>query len=111
MLTQEQVNELLESAKPSIIQSIKDELKQSITYEMKQACAQQVKAHTEQWIKENVIPEITTALIEGKDGLVGVGVKLGPAIVDEVVKGMTAAVAENLKNSWDRKKVFESLLG
>jgi hypothetical protein len=110
VLTQEQVNELLESAKPSIIQSIKEDLKQSITYEMKQVCARQVKEHTEQWIKENVIPEITKELIEGKDGLIAVGVKLGPAIVDEVVKSMTAAVAENLKQSYSRRGIFEALL-
>lgn len=109
MLTQEQINELLESAKPSIIESIKNDLKQSISYEMKQVCAQQVKQHTEAWIKENVIPEITAALVEGKDGLISAGVKLAPAIMDEITKSMTAAVSEKLKSSWERKKIFGAM--
>lgn len=111
MLTQDQINELLESAKPSIIESIKNDLKQTISYEMKQVCAQQVKAATEAWIKENVIPEITAELVERKEGLISAGAKLGPLIIDEVVKSMTAAISQKLKSSWERKKIFDSMFG
>ena len=44
MLTQDQIEQMLESAKPSIIESLKTELKQSISYEMKAECQRQIMA-------------------------------------------------------------------
>lgn len=111
MLSAEQIAEMLEAAKPSIIESIKADVKQSISWEVKETCAKEVRTHVEAWIKENVLPEVTAALVESKEGLIAIGVKLGPAVVDAVVIEMTKSVAEKLSKSWERKKIFEALIG
>jgi len=111
MLTPEQINEMLEAAKPSIIESIKADVKQCITWEVKEQCAKQVRNHVEGWITENVIPAITAELVESKQGLVSIGAALGPAIVDAVVQTLTKEVSEKLGKSWERKKIFDALIG
>jgi hypothetical protein len=111
MLSNEQIQEMLEAAKPSIIESIKADVKQCISWEVKEQAAKQVRTHVESWIAENVIPEITAALVESKQGLVSIGVALGPAIVDSVVQVLTKEVSEKLGKSWERKKIFEALIG
>lgn len=111
MLTPEQINEMLEAAKPSIIESIKADVKQCITWEVKEQCAKQVRTHVEEWVKVNVIPEITASLVESKSGLVSIGAELGPAMVAAVVQSLTKEVSEKLGKSWERKKIFDALIG
>lgn len=111
MLSNEQIQEMLEAAKPSIIESIKADVKQCITWEVKEQCAKQVRAHVEGWVTENVIPEITASLVESKEGIVSIGAALGPAIVDSIVQVLTKEVSENLSKSWQRKKIFDALIG
>jgi len=111
MLSPEQIQEMLEAAKPSIIESIKADVKQSISWEVKEQCAKQVRVHVEKWVIENIIPEITAALVESKVGLISIGASLGPAIVDTVVQSMTKEIGEKLSKSWERKKIFDALVG
>lgn len=108
-MTSKQINELLEAAKPAVIESLKKELTYAVTQEAKAAAVDQIKEHTLAWVKEHIIPECTKALIENKDGMIAIAVGLGPALVDEVVKGMTLALSEKLKSSWERKKIFNSM--
>jgi hypothetical protein len=108
-MSPEQIEELLEAAKPAVIESLKKELSYAVTHEAKAVAVEHIKEHTIAWVKEHIIPECTKALIENKDGMIAIATTLGPAIVDEVVKGMTLALSEKLKSSWERKKIFGSM--
>lgn len=109
MITVEQINEMLEAAKPSIIEGFKKEIKDGISWEVKNAAMQIVSTETQKWIKENIIPEIVKELIESKQGLISIGVKLAPKLVDALVVEMTKAFTSKLENSWERNKIFESI--
>jgi len=109
MITEQQINELLEAAKPSIIEGFKTEIKHSITWEVKNKAAQLVADATEVWIKENVIPEIVKELSESKSGLIAIGAKLGPAMVEVLTQNLIAAVSEKMGKSWERNKIFEAM--
>lgn len=111
MYSQEQINELLEAAKPSIIEGLKKEIQQTVTYQMQEAAAKAVREHTTQWINENVIPEITAQLVESKDGLISLGAKLAPMLLDSMTESFAGAIKKKMESSWERKKIFESLLG
>jgi predicted N-formylglutamate amidohydrolase len=111
MYSQEQINDLLEAAKPSIIEGLKKEIKQSITYQMQEAAAKAVREHTTNWITENVIPEITKELVESKEGLVALGAKLAPVLLDSLTESFADTIKKKMESSWERKKVFEALLG
>lgn len=109
MITNEQISEMLEAAKPSIIEGFKQEIKQSITWEVKQKAASMVAEETAKWVKENIIPEIVKELVESKEGLIGVGAKLAPAMVEGLVASMTEAFKKKMEQSWERKKIFEAI--
>lgn len=104
------MDELLEAAKPAVIESLKKELTQGITYEARNEMSKMVQKHVTDWVKENIIPEITKTLIESKEGMISLGVKLAPVIVDEMVKSATETIKKNLESSWSRKEIFGKLL-
>lgn len=111
MYTQEQINELLEAAKPSIIEGLKNDIKQHITWEMKETAGKLVREHVTSWVNENIIPEITSQLVESKEGLVSLGAGLAPVLLDAMTESFAETIKKKMENSWERKKVFEALLG
>jgi uncharacterized membrane-anchored protein YjiN (DUF445 family) len=109
MLTQEQVNELLESAKPSIIEGLKRDISNSVTYTMKENAGQVIREHVTEWIKNNVIPEITKQLIEGKEGLIKAGFLLAESTCNMLMESMVKDLGKRLQNDWERKKILEAM--
>lgn len=105
----DEIERLMEAAKPSIIESLKQELTKHISWDVKNAAAKLIGDHITQWIKDNVIPDVTEQLVAGKNGFLAIAGTLGPAIVEEVVKSMTLALSEKMKSSWERKKIFEAM--
>lgn len=111
MYTPEQINDLLEAAKPSIIEGLKNDIKQHITWEMKESAGKIVREHVSKWVNENIIPEITSQLVESKEGLIALGAKLTPVLLDSLTESFADAIKKKMENSWERKKVFDALLG
>jgi len=109
MLTQDQVNELLEQAKPSIIEGLKREVSSSVTFVMKDEAGRIIREHVTAWIKTNVIPELTSQLVEGKDGLIKAGKLLADAVCEQLVTAMATDLGKKLTNQWERKKILESM--
>ena len=105
-----QIQELLDAAKPKVIQSLQEELTRSITYDVRSRAATEVSDHVTAWVKENIIPEVTAALIESKEGLISLGVQIAPKLVDVLTASFIEGVSEKLKNSWERRKIFESMV-
>jgi len=110
MFDKKAIQEMLESAKPAVIESLKEELKGSVTREAKQEVIQMVRQHVKEWVQENIIPEITSSLIESKDGIISAGVKMGQGIAEELSVGMTQLIKENMESTWKRQEFFKALL-
>lgn len=72
----EEMNALLDAAKPAIIESLKQELTRGITYDVKQAAMEEVKKTVIAWVTAEVIPEVVKSLVESREGLISVGPKL-----------------------------------
>jgi hypothetical protein len=111
MYSKEQIQELLDAAKPSVIESIKADLIRNVSYDVRETAGRLIQEHVQSWIKENVLPEISRQLVESRESLISVGTAAAPLLVQQLATAMTESLAENLKNSWERKKVFEALLG
>ena len=109
MITIEQIDAMLEAARPSIIEGFKKEIQDSITWEVKKKASEIVGAETEKWLRAEIVPEIVKELVESKQGLIAVGAKLAPAIVEELVKGMADTFKKKMEQSWDRTKIFEAI--
>lgn len=110
MLDQEQVKGIIERHLPSILDGLKDELKSQVTYQVKDAAAREVATFVVEWVKKNVIPEVEKALIESKEGLIALGPLIAQRTNEALAEAFTESLKEALKNSWDRRKVFEALL-
>lgn len=108
-MTTEDMDELLNAARPGIVESLKEELTKAITWDAKQRVINLVNAHVEEWVKANILPEITNELVAGKDGMIALGKTLGPAIVEHVTKGIALQVAETMKESYKRRQFFEAM--
>ncbi|WP_257757864.1 hypothetical protein [Burkholderia glumae] len=111
MLTQEQINEAVTSAMPDILAGLRREIAENALYQAKQSAQAAVSKAVSDWITENIVPEVLKALAEGKDGLVGMAPMFAQSMVTEMTSAFTDSIKKNLENSWDRKKIFEALLG
>jgi hypothetical protein len=101
--------QLLKDSLPSMIEGFKAEIKASINWEVKNKTAELVSAHVQQWVKDNLVPEITAALVESKEGLVSLGVSLSPQIVEILTASLIASLKEKMEKSWERSKIFEAM--
>lgn len=109
-MKEEEIKELLEAAKPQIVESFKQRVLESADYELRTAVIEEVKSHVIEWVKAEVLPEVQKELVESKDSFISLGVKVAPAMMDELTKAMTTELADKLNDSWKRRKIFEALL-
>jgi len=109
MITAEQINEMLEAAKPSIIEGFKKEIANNISYEVKSAASKVIVEETTKWVKENIVPEVVKILVESKEGLISVGAKLAHPMVESLVESILKDFKKNLENSYGRNKIMEVL--
>jgi len=108
-LSKEQIEEILNDAKPSIVEGIKNNVVNSMTYDVRESLLQLVKAEVQEFVKTEIIPELQKELIESKQGLVSVAVNFAPVIVEELTKSMAESVKVNLESSWKRKEILTKL--
>ena len=110
MLSQAQLNELLEQVKPSIVEGFKKEIQSSLTYNVMQQVSTVIRGHVDQWLKENVIPDITAFLVENKEGIIKVAPALADKMCEQLTVALTTEMAARLQNQWSRKKIFQAML-
>lgn len=101
--------EMLELAMPSVIEGMKKELTQSITWDVKNTASKLIVDHVSEWVKENILPDISTQLAENKDSLIAVGIQMGPLMVQALSEAMLVDLKKNLESSWDRQKIYKAL--
>ena len=109
MLTNEEIAKLLDEAKPSIVAGLKADILGQISWDVKNAVGGLVKEHVEQWVKENILPDITRGLIESKAGMVAVGVQLGPEVAKVMVASLLDSLKKTMEQSYRRTSVFKSM--
>ena len=108
-ITQEMIEQATQGAVKSVREQLVRDLTAAIDYDIRQSIADQISAHVSTWIEENVLPDITTGLVEGKPGLVVLGKDLAHTVVQEVASKMTDDVKKRVDDSWTRRKIYEAL--
>ena len=68
-----------------------------------------MRDHVQEWVKENVLPDVTAILTTGKVSLVNTAASAAESMCEELSKSMAASLKEKLEKSWDRKKIFEAM--
>lgn len=111
MLTQEQINEAVTGAMPDILAGLRKEIAETAIYQAKQTAQQAVGKAVSDWIIENLVPEVIKTLADNKDGLVALAPTLAQNMTAAMSEAFTASITKKLESSYERKKIFEALLG
>ena len=111
MITPEQMNEMLEAAKPSIVEGFKKEIAQSITWQVKDRAGEIVRKAVEDWIKENIIPEIYKELAESKESFISLGATIAPMMVQQLTEALAGSFKERMESSYERRAIFKACFG
>jgi len=98
-MNKEDIDKLLDEIKPDIKESLQKEMLSSLTYDVKQQAISQIASGVKQFVNDEIMPEIMKQLVESKEGLISVGVKAGPLVVDEISKAMCLTVSEKISIS------------
>jgi hypothetical protein len=110
-LTQEQINQAVSDAMPDILAGLRKEIAEAAVSQARQSAQFAVQKAVNDWITTNLIPEILTTLSDNKAGLIAMCPKLAEGITMVMTEAFVAEVKKKLESSWERKKIFEALLG
>ena len=105
------VDAMFKEAIPSVVESLKKELTANISWEAKEVAMQTIREYVVDFVKKEILPTIGEILLDEKEGMTAFGKPLSDTMSKGLADSLAAAFQENMKNSWQRKKIFEALLG
>lgn len=110
MLTEETVQQILTEQAPSILAGLKEEISSAAIRQSQYIIEEEIGQHVRDWIKAEVLPELTKQLVESKDGLVSIGTKAAPLMCEQLANSLCEGLKKNLETSYSRKRLFEAFL-
>jgi len=108
-LTQDQIQSILEEAKPSIIAGLRKEVTQQAKWEMNPIVAKMIQEEVTTFMNTEILPVVRQQLIEGKEGLISVAIGAANSIAANLAEIMAATLKEKLEKSYERTKILEAL--
>ena len=108
-ITQEMIEQATQGAVKSVREQLVRDLTTAIDYDIRHAIAEQISAHVSTWIAENILPDITAGLVEGKPGLVALGSEITHTVMQKLTERMVEDVTKTIDQSWTRRKIYEAL--
>ena len=111
MLTQEQIQSAVADAMPDVLAGLRKQVAEQALLQAQRAAADEVQKAVVEWVRVELIPEVHLTLAQNKSSLVSIA----PTIASHIGEALSVALMENIKkkleSSWERKKIFEALLG
>lgn len=111
MLTEEQIKQAVQESLPSVLAGLKQSLQERAMQEAREVVTLIVRDEVQKWTAEVIVPELHKTLIEHKDGIVAAGPKLGAALVDTLIEGLSADFKARMSKDWERKQILKSIIG
>lgn len=108
-LTPEQVQEILEAAKPDIVAGLKKEIVSQAVYDITKIASQLIKDEVTKFASTEILPEIRQSLTESKKGLVSLVVPVAEAVTTELAAALVSDLKRKLESSYSRSKLLEAL--
>lgn len=109
-INSKQLEEIIEQAREGIVQATIEEVKRDINWTVKDAVGKEVTAIVREYVKTEIVPEISAVLV-GQKAEILAGVVAGARIVGARLGEVIAEQAlENLgERSYRRKEIVEKL--
>jgi hypothetical protein len=108
-LSEEELKAIATQATDSLKLQLTNDLVSSLHREVTYAATQAVREHVQEWVKENVLPDVSAILVAGKASLVNTAGAVAEKMCEQLAESMTETLQEKLAKSWERKKIFEAM--
>lgn len=109
-ITQEQISQAVSSALPDVLAGIRREITETAIVTARGAAQEAVRKAVAEWVTAELIPEITTALAESKQGLIAFAPTLAAGITEALSTALHESIKKKLESSWSRQTIFKALL-
>lgn len=96
---------------PDVLRGLRREIEDRLVREAIHTASVAVNTQVTEWVKENLIPEVLMALTESKDGLITAAPVMAQTMVQALNASLQETITKKLESSWERKKIFEALIG
>ena len=110
LLSEEQIQDLIEKSMPDIKKSVVEHVASRMSWTVSDMLATQVREFVTEWVKENILPDLATHLLTKKEMLAGVAKETAPKLAQLFGEAMADSIKKNLESSYNRQKIFEAML-
>lgn len=110
MLTQDQINQAVSDAMPDVLAGLRKEISETALYHARNSVQAAVTKAVGEWVEAELVPAIRDTLAAEKEGLIAVAPEIAAGITAELTKALLANIKAKLETSWERKRIFETLL-
>ncbi len=111
ILTEEQTKEIIDGALEQIKSGVIEEATNHAKWITRDAIADEVRNIVTDFVKKKVAPEILVSLEKQKSAIIDAAIMSAQTMAEMLAQSLTDTLAEKLKNSWDRKKIFDAMFG
>ena len=109
LLTEEQKEELIKGAMDGISEYVVEQAKNQAVWTTKSVIQSKVGEAVSEYVKEEIIPALLIELQENKSMILDAAIMSASEMAVILAESMSRELAENLSQSWKRKKIFEAL--
>lgn len=96
-LTEDDLKSIMESATEQLKEQLKSQLVTKIQWQIDDTAENLIKTHITEWMKENVLPDVTAILQDQKVGLVNAVSSAAPQMAEALANKMVASFQKNLE--------------
>jgi len=108
-LSDDQMQQLVADATQNLQIQLQQNLVKRLEFAVAESAASLVRSHVEEWIKQNVLPDVTTLLQDSKSALLASSIEGANAIAEGLAKGMKDTMLKNLESPYKRSEIFKTL--
>lgn len=108
-LSDDQMQQLVADATQNLQIQLQQSLVKRLEITVTESAARLIHSHVEAWIKQNVLPDVTTLLEDGKAALLASSIEGANAIAEGLAEGMKDTALKNLENPYRRSEIFKTL--
>ena len=87
-LSDDQMQQLVADATQNLQIKLQQSLVERLEFTVAESAARLVRSHVEEWIKQNVLPDVTTLLQDSKSTLLASSIEGANAIAEGLAKGI-----------------------
>lgn len=108
-LSDDQMQQLVADATQNLRIQLQQSLVKRLEITVTESATRLVHSHVEEWIKQNVLPDVTTLLEDGKATLLASSIEGANAIAEGFAKEMKDTALKNLESPYRRSEIFKTL--